>query len=267
MLHGQEKLARKVMFLVAVANFIGQLMSHVAAEKDKGFRPFRRRLRSQGASKVGSLLQQVHNLEIGAEQTASTLLESIKKCKYIKGMAVLLVRQCILHGLVTNRSLSSCGHLGPEQGLSQAYNDYGLGHKAPYADLGEFVLGIQRCAARQWKEFEGTSIHKECDHDVRATLLNESCLSDIDGDALGCEGRRLESYLMGMKWKFGEFKSAAVNAPGLFDCDWFNPDQRHRATGGAWTEEVAEVIREMNIPEGSTYVIPDASSDSGFSFV
>ena len=215
---------------------------HLTREVRKGIRPFRRRCRSQGLLKVLKVMRALHTTEFGTDQRTQAVLAKVKSVKHIKGMALLLVRQCILHGLTIDTSLGD-GALGATQGLSLLFGDFQLG-TADHSVLATYVKDVQAQALRIWTTFDGTDTFRECDALMRETLLNPNCLSEVDADALGCEGRRLLNLMMGLSWKFGDFRSKAVKPPSV--------DEWLACTA-------AEVV-----PADATMVRPELSGSSGF---
>ena len=68
--------------------------------------------------------------------------------------AVLLVRQCILHGLVKDVDLGT-GALGNGQGLSLFWADYHLG-QVTYDMMPGIVADVHDWAVTFWAAFQGT---------------------------------------------------------------------------------------------------------------
>lgn len=203
----------------------GLLDSHLTRELEDGLRPFRRRLRSQGFNKVMAVVKSLHQADYsGLGDSAAKLLKVIKGIKHIKGMGILLVRQCILHGLVKDANLGK-DTFGKGQGLSLFWADFQLG-PVTYDMMPAIVSEVQKWAALFWSGFKGKGTHESCNKMMQRTLLHKQVLSALDADALGCEGRRIISYFMGLPWKFGKFSSQDLPAPSIFDfLDYYPNDE------------------------------------------
>ena len=120
--------------------------------------------------KILKVMRELHTMDYGLDHSPGAVLKQIKGVKHIKGMALLLVRQCILHKVTDGTSLGE-GKLGKNQGLSLLFADFELGD-VDYSMLNDLVMDVQSSARRLWETFKGTPQFVACDGLMRATLLN-----------------------------------------------------------------------------------------------
>jgi len=182
----------------------GTMEKHFEKEEADGHQRFRRRLRSQGQAKVLKVMRALQVAKHSNDGKAASLLREIKSIKHIKGMAILLVRLCLLHGLLTTTDLGT-GELGSGQGLSLLFSDFDLG-PVTYAEMRPLVIRVQAEARVMWASFEGTTTYQECNQPMQKTLLCDSALCAIDADDIGCEGRHMLAYFMGVRGGLGDSK-------------------------------------------------------------
>ena len=95
-----------------------------------------------------------------------------------------------------------------------------------------------------------------CNDMMQPILLNASVLSGLDADAIGCEGRRITTYFMGLPWRFGRFATKDLPAPTVTDFLGYYP-----ADHVGDLEEVKSEFGLDGTSDGGYVVLPRFAAD------